>query len=153
MYLQYVERVEILPESTDSDPAADSENMLIPPSCAHDLLFKDNEIHPQAAEKRAQEKIASEQKFVEISQRFVTFNAQLREDTKTRLKYLVESAYEDAHEMAKLWAPREEYRIEAETKNAALNYLLNRSKEAIQKAKDIENGVDDPKAKKGAKKK
>lgn len=135
------------------DGAGADETMLIRPATLNDLLNGENDIHPQAAEMRAQEKLASEQKFTEISQKFVDFNAKLREDTKTHLRTLVESAYANSLEMSKLWPAREEYRLEAEEKNNALYYLLNRSKEAIQKAKDIENGVDDPKAKKGAKKK
>jgi hypothetical protein len=126
--------------------------MLIPPADINDRDQCVNSVHPSAAERRVAEMVRAEQRFVEAAAQFEALNARLREDVKTRVEAVVPSAIHDATEMSKLWAAREEYRVECETRNASLNYLLVRAKEAVQKAKDIENGVDD-KGKKGAKKK
>ncbi len=145
---QFAQFVDFLGE--DGTPPA--EHMLIPPENTDDPDAL-NTIHEQAAERRAAEKLVSEQKFADISNKFVEFNLRLREETKTHIDSLLQVSIQDAAEMAALWAAREEYRLEAETRNASLQYLLGRGKEAVQKAKDIENGVDDTKGKKGAKKK
>ena len=50
--------------------------------------------------------------------------------------------------LSQLWPLRENYRADVEKKNAALQALLKRAKDAIQIIKDIENPPLDPKAKK-----
>eukprot|EP01034_Spumella_vulgaris_P022642 gene22642-28782_t len=138
---KYVEFVDILPDDEEQQQSGEEkeENILIPPSDPSDPECV-NTVHPDAAEKRAAEKAFSEQRFTDAAAQFVALNAMLRENVKTRVGSMVQEAVLDATEMSKLWAAREAYRVECEVKNESLKYLLTRAKEAVQRAKDIENG-------------
>ena len=125
------------------------ERMLLAPE--NDDPTKENRIHETAYERREKERAASHQRFVDISAKFVEFNVKLREETKSRVNSMADECVNDLTEMSTLWPAREAFRVEAETRNAALNYILNRSKVAVQKAVESEVVVDDPK-KKGKKK-
>ncbi|MDP3682266.1 MAG: hypothetical protein Q8R22_15680 [Flavobacterium sp.] len=129
---------------------APEEQMLLAPE-NHDPNG-DTRIHETAYQRREHERQATQQRYVDICAKFVAFNQKIREETAARVESMSEDCVADLTSMSTLWSSREAYRLEAEARNASLNYVLTRAKGSIQKALESEVVVEDPK-KKGAKKK
>ena len=100
----------------------------------------------------AAEKEISEKRFKEISEKFDDLKKMLRDLVGQRVDYLLEESESNTKAMGDLWQHREAYRENIEDKSKSLKAMMDLAKEAIEKAKAIENpGSVDPK-KKGKKK-
>lgn len=85
------------------------------------------------------------QKYNEILQQLVI---DTKKNVSDRIEYLIEETDEEAKRYASLWELRETYRLDIEKKNQSLAFLLNKTKEAIQTCREIDNPTLDNKKKK-----
>jgi len=75
----------------------------------------------------------------------------MKQSIKERIEEIIEKNNVNKMELIQIWQLRENYRLQVETKNNSLNYLLQRAKDAKQIMYNKENGVEEPVAKGGVK--
>lgn len=96
----------------------------------------------------------SEELYTAIASNFTVFNSKVVDATRNRIDHLIAETVANQKELGAMWEGREKYRLEADKKNASLQFVLGLASEAKQAAYNIENGIEDKgKGKKGAKKK
>ena len=84
---------------------------------------------------------------------FVSYNATLKETIKTRIGSVFEDSTNNANAMTALWRQRDDNRQTfLEKKNTSLQFLLFRTKEALEKQQDAEDEASGKKPAKGKKK-
>lgn len=107
----------------------------------------------QAAQtRRIDNRQRNEAVYDRIRARAIEFGASYREEVKHRIHELRDLQKKQRLELAQTWTQRETYRFEAEAKNASLQYLLRRAKDAKQQAKDMEAAAELERQKNEAKK-
>ena len=99
--------------------------------------------------------IYNETRLGENEERFKRYDLLLKQlvidtkkNTSERIDYLIQESDENAGKFVDLWQLRENYRLDVEKKNQSLLFLLNKTKEAIQTCRDIDNPPVDNKKKK-----
>lgn len=101
--------------------------------------------------RRAEEK----QKLEDYYQKLVSASKELttvyRNNCTERLNLLSQQYLGQRSELLEIWKDREAYRQEIETKNASLNYLLKRGKDARATAKQQEDAAEAERLKQEAK--
>lgn len=65
-----------------------------------------------------------------------------REETKKRIDHLIKQAYDSSERMAIKWNIREKYRLDTIKKNDALKLLLERAKDAMDMALEMEEDAE-----------
>lgn len=83
----------------------------------------------------------------------VSYNTTLKETIKNRIGFVFEDSTNNATTMASLWKLREDNKALLEKKNASLKWLLDKTKEALEKQQDAEDEASGKKPTKGGKKK
>ena len=83
---------------------------------------------------------------------FVSYNATLKETIKTRIGSVFEDSTNNANAMTALWRQRDDNKTKLEKKNTSLQFLLFRTKEALEKQQDAEDEASGKKPAKGKKK-
>ena len=90
----------------------------------------------------------NEERFQKLDEKLKQLAKDMKKDTSDRIEYLIQESDDNAKSYAELWQLRENYRLDVEKKNQSLEFLLNKTKEAIQTCRDIDNPPVDNKKKK-----
>jgi hypothetical protein len=100
---------------------------------------------------RAVEKDAIETQYQTLLSKTLQLNSLYRNESKGRIQVLNTTFRAQREEMSTIWGEREKYRIETEERNASLNALLKRGKDAKSAAATAEIDAETERLKQEAK--
>lgn len=101
--------------------------------------------------RRQQEKQKLEDYYQQLITKSKELNNVYRENCSERIQFLTNHYLNQRNELIELWKDREAFRVEIETKNSSLNYLLKRGKDAKTAAKAQEDAAEAERLKQEAK--
>lgn len=90
--------------------------------------------------RRDEEEIAGKAAAAEAIQMLTSFHTLLKEATSSRVDTLVTTAHDNSVKLSSLWSERENFRQMMNSRNASLEYLLNRGAQAIEAVLADEQG-------------
>jgi hypothetical protein len=91
---------------------------------------------------REEQKLEIDNESLREQELLVKLNLLGREETTQRIDHLIKQAYDSSERMAEKWNIREQYRLDTIKKNEALKLLLEKSKDAMETALEMEEDAE-----------